>query len=339
MPLLYEIPGALQEALTSGGAQLFGAIIKDSSTGQILGHVQQTAALPQFLEQVTGAGAQAMNGFSPLGLISVAQNEHLRQGISALKEGMVLMQGLQYGTLALSGLGLGVSIAGFAVMAAKLRGIETRLEAIASAVGQITSDRREDDIRGILADVAADIRNVDSLTTRLDPQRVAEQLQVSLSRSAARLDAQFRREADVARQTSIPLEQLDRLWTLAAAIRLCQEAAIQALFAADELATADDYASRCVHDQMALLEGLSADSLVRLVSRGEPSLRPIALVHAEHLTDGLKGGVMTLAGQMSIANTVKAEGTRGIDYLRQLRSENKAPLLFLPTRDHSKSLY
>ncbi len=248
------------------------------------------------------------------------------------------MQGLQYGTLALSGLGLGVSIAGFAVMAAKLRGIETRLEAIASAVGQTTSDRREDNIRGILADVAADIRNVDSLTTRLDPQRVAEQLQVSLSRSAARLDAHFRREADVACQTSIPLEQLDRLWTLAAAIRLCQEAAIQALFAADELATAEDYASRCMHDQMALLEMLSADSSVRLVSRGNSCLRSTALAQAEHLSDGLKGGVMTLVGQISIANTVKAEGTRGIDYLRQLRVETKAPLLFLPTRVHSTSL-
>lgn len=331
MPLLYEIPVALQAAIDSGGAQLFGAVIKDSATGQILGHVQQTAFLPQFLEQAAGAGAQALNGFSPLGLISVAQNEHLRRGVAALKEGMALMQGLQYGTLALSGLGLGVSIAGFAIMSAKLRGIETRLDAIADSIGQITADRRGDEVKTILAEVSADIWNVDSLTSRVDPQRVAEQLQVSLSRSAARLDLHFRREADVASLSSIPLEQLDRLWTLAAAIRLCQEAAVQALFAADELATAEEYAGRCLREQVALLEMLSPDTLVRLVARGNASLRPLALEHARHLNDGLRGGVMALASQISIASTLRAEGIRGIAYLRQVREEEARPLVFLPT--------
>lgn len=86
--------------------------------GQILGHVQQTALLPQLLEQAVGAGAQALNGFPPFELISVALNEHLRQGAAAPNEGMVLLQRLRYGTLALSGLGLGVSIEGLAIMSA-----------------------------------------------------------------------------------------------------------------------------------------------------------------------------------------------------------------------------
>lgn len=106
-------------------------------------------------------GAEALYGFSPLGLISVAQNEHLRQGVATLKEGMILMQGLQHGTLALSGLGLGVSVAGFALMAAKLRGISSRLDAITDAIGLITTDRRSDEVKTILADVSADIWNVE----------------------------------------------------------------------------------------------------------------------------------------------------------------------------------
>ncbi|WP_136684534.1 hypothetical protein [Falsirhodobacter xinxiangensis] len=320
--LLYETPPLLKLAIDNGGAELFGAIIKDTATGQILGHVQQTGMMNQLLSQLGGA---AINGFTPLGLVSVVQNEHLRQGVAALKEGMVLMQGLQYGTLALSGLGIGVSVAGFALMAAKLRGIESRLDEIAAAIGQITADRRGDDLKQILAEVSADLRNVDSLTSRRDPQRVAEQLQVGLSRSAAKLDVHFRREADLAGVDSIPVEQLDRLWTLAAAIRLCQEAGIQALFAADELKVAEDYADLCLQEHMTLLEILSPDALARLVARQHGQ---DARAQAQTLCDGIRGGVISLAGQISIASTLQGNGTRGIDYLRQAREADQ-PIAFL----------
>ena len=331
MPLLYAIPPLLQAAIDSGGAQLFGAIIKDTTTGQILGHVQQTGLTTQILNGIGGLGGQALNTFTPLGMISVAQNEHLRQGVAALKEGMVLMQGLQYGTLALSGLGLGVSIAGFALMNARLGGIETRLAEIADAVGQITAERREDEVTAIFADISADIRNVDSLTIRANPRSVAERMQENLARSAARLDRHLRREAGLTGLSSIPLERLDRLWTLAAAIRLCQEAAIQALFAADELGVAETYATLCLNEQMALLETISPDALSRLVARGDPAMRSQALDQARHLSDGIRGGVMALAGQISIAGTLQAEGTSGLDYLRQVREDESHPLLFLPT--------
>lgn len=329
MPLLYEIPPMLRTAMDNGGAQLFGAIIKDSTTGHILGHVQQTGLTTQILNGIGGMGGQVLNSFTPLGMISVAQNEHLRQGVAALQEGMVLMQGLQYGTLALSGLGLGVSIAGFALINAKLSGIETRLTQIADAIGQITADRREDEITIIFADISADIQNVDSLTVRANPRSVAERMQENLSRSAARLGRHLRREADLTDLSSIPLERLDRLWTLAAAIRLCQEAAIQALFAADELGVAEKYATLCLNEQMTLLETISPDALSRLVARGDPALRSQALDQARHLSDGIRGGVMALAGQISIAGMLRAEGTSGLGYLRQVREDESHPLLFL----------
>ncbi|MBC7137230.1 MAG: hypothetical protein H5U17_00550 [Defluviimonas sp.] len=330
MPLLYEIPPLLQMAINSNAAELVGAIIKDKATGHILGHVQQTGVMSQVLNQVGGFAGQAVNAFSPLQAVSILQNEHLRRKVAELKEGMILMQGLQYGTLALSGLGIGVSVAGFAMMAARLRGIETRLKDIASAISEISATQRADDVRGILADVSADIRNVDGLTSRANPQSVAERMQENLARSAARLDQHLRREADVTGLSSLPLEQLDRLWSLAAAIRLCQEAGIQALFAADELRAAEDYATLCLQEQMELLEMLSPDALARLVARGDGALRPKAVEQAQLLSDGIRGGVMALAGQISIAGTLRAEGTRGIDYMRQVRAEETRPLLFLP---------
>lgn len=331
MPLLYAIPSALQAAIDSGGAQLVGAIVKDTASGQILGHVQQTSLTSHILNGIGNLGESALNSFTPLGVVSVVQNEHLRQGVAALKEGMILMQGLQYGTLALSGLGLGVSVAGFAVMNSRLNRIETRLAEIAEAVGEITAERRDDEMTIIFADISADIRNVDTLTDRVHPGSVAERMQESLARSASRLDRHLRREADLTGVSSLPLAQLDRLWTLAAAIRLCQEAAIQALIATDEFGVAEKYATVCLDEQMALLEKISPDALSRLVARSDPALRSQALVQAQHLSDGIRGGVIALAGQISIAETLRANGANGSDYLRQVREDNSNPLLFLPT--------
>lgn len=324
--LLYDIPPALRFAMDNGGAQLFGAIIKDTATGQILGHVQQTAVLPKLLETVAGT---ALNGFSPLSVISVVQNETLRRGVAALQEGMVLMQGLQFGTLALSGLGLGISVAGFAVMAHKLNGIEKRLDQIAGAIGKITADRREDEIGTILSHLSSDLANVESLTTRNDPSQAATSLQLSLDRHAQQLATHFRREADVIGRDSIPLEQIDRLWSLAAAIRLCQEASLQALFATNDLRTAEAHASRFLQDQLALAETVSPDALSRLVVRGGGARDP-ALTQTAQLAQGLRGGVMTLAGQGSIARSLQAQSANGLAYLHALRDEPTRPLTFLP---------
>ena len=333
MPLLYEIPIHLQTLIGSQQASLVGSIIKDNASGLILGHVQQASGLVPMLGQVLGAGGSL--GFSPLDILSIVQNEQVRRGIAELQNGMILMQSLQYGTLALSGLGLGVSIAGFAATLARLKAIEARLEAISAAIDQVTKDRREDELKAVFADIAGDLENVGTLSDRRDPQRVAEQLQLSLSRSSRKIEQHFLREADLSGRTSLPIEQLDRLWTLAAAIRLCQEASIQALFAADELEVAQRMGQVELERQIALLQVLSPDILSRLVSRNEAdieaarSLRQTALGQARALADGIKGGVLAIAGQISIARTLREDGMAGIDYIRRIASEPNAPLVCL----------
>ena len=333
MPLLYEIPLQMQALIGSQQASLVGAIIKDNATGHILGHVQQASGLTSVLGQA--ASGVLSSGFSPLGMMSVVQNEQIRRGVAELQNGMILMQNLQYGTLALSGLGLGVSIAGFAATLARLKAIEVRLDALETAVDKVTQDRREDDLKSVFADVAADLQNVETLSDRRDPQRVAEQLQLSLARATRRIEQNFTREADLSNRSSISIDHLDRLWTLAAAIRLCQEASIQALFAADELEVAQRFGQFELERQITLLQSLSPDILSRLVSRSEKDLetarvlRQTALGQARLLTDGLRGGVLALAGQVSIANTLRAEEMTGIEYIRSVKAHTEAPLVCL----------
>lgn len=341
MPLLYELPLELIPRIATGSADLVGAIIKDSATGQILGHVQQAGNATGILTNVLGTTffpevflpLQAAD--AALGALGALQNEQIKRGIAELQNGMIFMQNLQYGTLALSGLGLGVSLAGFAVTLKKLNAIEKRLDELSDSIAQVTKDRREDELGDIFANVGADLQNVETLTSRREPQRVAEHLQLSLGRATRLLERRFLREADVSERASIKLEQLDVLWSIAAAIRLCQDASIQALFAADELDVAITIAQTELDRHIEILNVLSPDILSRMVSRSETDqeraqeLRKTALGQARVLTDGIKGGVLSLAGQIGIARQLQAEGMSGLDYMRKVRDTSDAPLLFL----------
>ena len=328
MVLLYSIPPMLQGRMADGSASLIGAIVKDNLTGKVLGHVQQTGVAQELLNGVTGLSS---GGFSPLGAVSVLQNEQIKHGIRQLQDGMALMQTLQYGALALSGLNLGVSVAGFALMEKRLRGMEKHLDQIEDAIGRVTTDRRDDDIRGTLADIHADLRNIDSLPTRENPSRAADTLQIALDRHASRLGKHFHREAKTDDRAFMTLDHLERLWMLAAAIQLCHEASLQALFIGNNLATAERNGFSLVDGQIELLDMVSPDQLARLVARHDPAAHGKALQRAHLLSDGLRGEVESLFGQISIARTLEAAGTSGLAYLREVREERERELLFLPT--------
>ncbi len=343
MPLLYEIPKALSELIDAGKADLFGAIIKHTATGQILGHVQQTNVAQNGLARVLG---QAINvaPFLPLGLldaITVFQNVKIAQGIAELQKGMQLVQNLQVGALALNGLGLGVAVAGFAVMHDKLKAIEKRLDAteqqnreLHERIDKRFDDLREDDLKAVFAGVEAELQNLKLLHDRHNPQRVAEHLQLSLTRATRQLERHFMAEADIANRLSAPLDLLDRLWTLAGAIRLCQNAAIEALFVANELRAAEKYGEVELDCQFKLLERCVPDELARLVGRAEQQLeeelelRRRALSQAHILRDGIKGGLRDLAGQISLAQALRDEGMKGSKFVREIRETN-ADLVFL----------
>lgn len=329
MPFLYDPPAHLLGQITSNKASIFGAIIKDNATGQILAHMQPSSGLTQVLSRMTG---MASSGFSPLEAVSLIQNEQIKHGIAQLQNGMILMQNLQYASLAMSGLGLGISVAGFAATLARLKSIEGRLDLLADAVSQVTRDRRDDDIKITLAEISGDLQNIETLADRSDPRPVAGQLQLSLTRSTCKLETHFRREASA---PNLTLSQLDLLWTLAGAMRLCQEAALQALFMADEMQVAEALGAAETERQMALLEEISPDLLSRRIATREVEpeaargLRQRALDQARSLTHGLKGNVLAFAGQSSLAGSLRQEGIGGRDYMARVRDTENVALLCL----------
>lgn len=343
MPLQYTIPAWLAERIAAGQAELIGAIIKDTVTGRILGHVQQTSVAQEAVRMVLGEVTNA-GPFAPLNVVAVVQNVQIARGIADLKESVLLLQHMQVASLALSGLGLGVTVAGFAVMHARLNAIEQRLDAteerldeILSEIRKANEDRRSDDLKTVFADVEADLQNLNILPYRADPNEVAEtsrQLQLSLTRSTRQLERHFRSVADIAEHVSAPLELLERLWTLAGAMHLCQQASMQALFVANDLAAAQMFGKIEVERHFNLLKACIPDELSRLISRSKErpeearEMRQKALKQAHILRDGVKGGLRDLAGQISLSRALQDEGKSGYDFVCDLR-ETEEPYQFL----------
>lgn len=96
--------------IQSGFYTVWGGVVRiaqgNPGGGQIVGHLQFPGDAGQASEQIAG----------------------LQQALSGAQESLGVLQNLQYANLALSGLNLAVSVAGFAIVCKKLNGISEQLQ-------------------------------------------------------------------------------------------------------------------------------------------------------------------------------------------------------------------
>jgi hypothetical protein len=331
MPLLYAIPQALQLLISSGQAQLIGAVIKDVSSGQILGHVQQTQGFAQALMQAGGAAAQT--GFSPLGIVGAVQNEQIKSSLMQLGQGMALLQNLQFASMALTGIGIGVSVAGFAMMNMRLNAIEAHIGTLREEIGEVGKLIQRAEIRRLFSDIRSALRDLDSVATRTDHLALASALQRELSKHVSTLSDLLLDAVNPGKATELPLQQLDLVWTLSSAKWLCEEAEIRALFISEDLAHAGDYAARYREDNLRCLKQLNPDALARLVAATEKELststtiRRQAAEHLSRIAGGFVSAVNGLSQQQSLSTALVAGDVSGREFIQAASKETES--LFL----------
>lgn len=337
MIFLREVPTSFVEGIQSGIYRVTGSIVREVATGRGVAFLQETGLFQSVLNSaLRGVGATLESGFNPLGVIAVIQNQQIKSRLTAIQSSLALLQNLQIGTLAVSGLGLGVSAVGFAVMLKRLKGIETHLGTIAAKVERVTVDRRADEVRMIFADIGTHLDAVDTLSGRSNKVGSAEAAEQGLATSAGRLEAHFQQKSDSMQAGPTTLDDMDILWSLAAAIRLCHEAGVRALYTIDELEAARQLAERRAQRFLNLSQTLTPDALARLFSQGaaDPAAysdaRRKALPQADTLVKGLRESVAAISAQSELAETLIANRISGPEYLKELSVETEVPLLIMP---------
>lgn len=144
--VLRQIPAALAAGVQSGQYQVYGSIIKSCSTGQIIGHLQETSGLAQLAGGLPVTPAGAIAGLA-MGGIQIAQNEQIKSGLVQVQAGLQALQQLGIANLALGAAGIGVSVAGFAVLGRKIDAVKQEVAALSDRidrVGAIVEDLRRD---------------------------------------------------------------------------------------------------------------------------------------------------------------------------------------------------
>lgn len=338
MILLRAVPPEVVDGVVSGLYKITGSVVREVSSGRGVAFLQETSMFQSLMSSaLQGVGATLQNGFSPLGLIAVIQNQQIKSHLAEVQSTLAILQNLQIGTLAVSGLGLGVSVAGFAVMLKRLKGIEAHLTTIEAKIDRVTTDRRSDDLRMIFADIGTQLDTVDTVSARSNKVSIAEAAEQALAISAGRLEAHFQQKSDSMQTGPMTSADLDLLWSLAAAIRLSHEAGLRALYTIDELEAARQLAERRAQRFLTLSQTLSPDSLARLCgqsasdSTSYTEARRLALPQAEVLEQGLRDSVAAISSQGELASALISSGVAGSAYLREIADEKEAPLLFLPT--------
>ncbi len=340
MLFLREVPTEFIEGVASGIYKVTGSVVREVSSGRGVSFLQETTAFQSLMgNAIKGASATLSSGFSPLGLASVIQNQQITSRLLDIQSTLALLQFVHIGTLAVSGLSLGVSTAGFAVMLHRLSGIEKHLGTIEAKIDRVTQDRRADDVRIILADVRTQLNAVEVLSARSNKVTSAEAAEQAIATSAGRLEAHFERNTEDMQNSTFTVADMDLLWTLAAAIRVCHDARQRVLYTIDELSAARISAERGAQRLLELSQTLSPDAMARLCALREPDVttysaaRQRALPQAEALLRGLRDSVVAVGCQSDLANELVERRISGPAYLADIAEDNAAPLVMLPIRE------
>lgn len=121
----FSIPAEFAVGLSDGSLIRIGTLLKESATGKIVAHVQETGLAQQLL---SGIG---IPHFSPLTAASeclnLASSGYANVQLAQLKTMVEGLQTLQFANLGISVAGIGVSAIGFAMINKRLKGIEDQI--------------------------------------------------------------------------------------------------------------------------------------------------------------------------------------------------------------------
>lgn len=131
-------PAIYLAQIAAGKIVRYGAILKDANTGQIVGHLKEAGGMGELLSSVAPSALMLSNPVTAVASVAgvlgdVYQGVQLHQIQETLK-GLGMMTNIAaFSSVA----GLGVSVAGFALVNKKLNTMDSKLDSIASDVSII----------------------------------------------------------------------------------------------------------------------------------------------------------------------------------------------------------
>lgn len=322
--LTFEL-GRFAAGVARGEMVRHGAIIRDALTGRIVGHVQETAGFGNVVSSLLPGSPTGLAKLA-LGAVRTVQNEQIKAGIAVL-------QSLQLGGLALSGVGIGVSIAGMALLAQRIDRVGARVGAMSETLQRIARQveaLRLEPIRHDLDALHTAGKEVEEGWLLADPEphwrRAASDLHHLQTRFARRA-----RELDAVPDADTGLrDAMVEAFVASASTR------VSARVVAGDMAAAEMAATEHARELADLTGGMGVLQLLARALDGneEPAgrlrrideLRPAIEAQAALIRDREDAAATT---PITIA-ALRERGISGRAWLERARTETEASLIVLP---------
>lgn len=258
--------------------------------------------------------------------VTVVQNQQIKAAVA-------VVQSLQLANLALSGIGIGISVAGTAILAKRIARIEDRVSAVLPGLAAIS--RQLEAVR--IDTINQDFTRLRTITDQVDEAWLPSASQgewVAIARDSHFLADSFENRARELDKVDDPIvaEPFIDAFALASAIRVTSRLA----------AGQDDMARQAAASR--------AETLVRLGQRfqfGSLALRSAsretagtqawratldqAADDAQEVVGRFRNREIAAAATVETLQELALRGLSGREWLRESRSEDQAPLLFLGT--------
>ena len=318
---LREVPAHLLAMVEANEFRVIGSIIQSASSGRIVGHLQETAALAPILSNPVAAVPQlAMTA------VNIYQNEQIKAALEVL-------QSLQVANLALTGISIGVSVAGTAVLMRQILRLEEKVDAIMPALGKIARG-----IELLQQDrLAADFTRLRTLSDQVEeawlPSATKGEWR-TIAHDCHFLADNFERRARELDHVTDPIsaEPFVEAYALASGLRLT------ARLAAGQDDMAYQAALRRAQTLAELAEPMRLDKvLLKAVSldlAGKPKWRAQLDEKERELAPVVARShqrMLAAAASVETLDELGRQGISGREWIMASRSEEISPVLFLPS--------
>ena len=369
--LLREVPEALHAGISAGKLKIYGSVIRSVSSGRIVGYLQEAAgiAVPaaMLLNPVTApvgaallaakVGHSVLKSAKTVGRIEESTGrleegmgrveagigriedklDRVDDGVSKIRSGMDALDRLGIANLALSATGIGISVAGFTVISAKIDGVKRAVLGVADQIETVSlkiDQVRRDYIDADFADLKAIAKSFDEAWQLADA--AAERRWQDVAQAALRFQSRFEWRADhLLTGATAAYELVDPLLD---AISLSSGLRVAALAACNEKVAAFDAAADGARTIERLTGGIGLADLVRrqLASSGaSPGSQEWAIALAA-ASEGARPTVRKIRSREAASATRAAPlallDRRGIstrDWMAAARAERDTPVLLM----------
>ncbi len=305
-------PAQFLAGLSNGDLVRYGTIIKNATSGQIVGHLQETKGL----QSVLSVGA-SFNPTSVTGVIGIAQNVAISNKLNAMQAMMGTLQTLQIATLASSVVGIGVTAATAAMILHRLKGIDQALERIEGSVADLPAKWRDMDLRKTLGRLQTSTERLQEAELRPDADTVVRGEEEKLNHVFNELHEGI---CEIVIQARV---DPGLLRSLLAGLALCGSAQFKALIWLDMKEAAAHRAQLQCTKLRELAFDMPRHAMAQRLIGGSEQAAGISKDCSEIR--------MRTASQPDLAQVLIREGIHGRDFIDRIQSEETEPLLILPT--------